>query len=129
MLDDFAPFEKVAASGLSDNDLICFLSRVEDALAAPIGSGSTLSVVISAQANREPSQRNPEATDHPAGIRDEARRAIGIDLSRTPGSTVRARSESNRSRHGGRSAFRWDADFDSTNGRLMEGNSGATILE
>ena len=89
MLDDFAPFEKVAASGLSGNDLICF-SRVEDALAAPIGSGSTLSGVISAQANREPSQRSPEATDHPAGIRDEARRAIGIDLSRTPGSTVRA---------------------------------------
>lgn len=111
MLDDFAPFEKVAESGLSCNDLICFIQGLRTPLRHLLDLAQLFQGVISAQANREPSQRSPEATNHPAGIRDEARRTIGIDLSRTPGSTVRARSESNRSRHGGRSAFRWDADF------------------
>jgi hypothetical protein len=32
MLDDFAPFEKVAASGLSSNDLICFLQGLRTPL-------------------------------------------------------------------------------------------------
>jgi hypothetical protein len=32
MLDDFAPFEKVAASGLSGNDLICFLQGLRTPL-------------------------------------------------------------------------------------------------
>jgi hypothetical protein len=67
---------------------------------------------------------------NPAQIYGIARANISATgLSRTPGSTVRARSNpiAPGMVEGARSIGM--PTFDSSNGRLMEGNSGATILE